>query len=78
MIIEQEAQDYIIYSDATREDFDNAVRDCQHLKSFGTYLERIENNRFMLLHWCHHDSNGTHKELMVKLDKFEQELTIFN
>lgn len=77
MIIEFEGDDHIIYSNATREDFERAVHDAQFLKSFGTYLERIETKDHLELYWVSKDEFGTHSALMVKLNKIEQELTIW-
>lgn len=77
MIIEIEANDHIIYSEATIADFERAVADCQILKSFGTSLERMETKGILEVHWVSHDDLGTHKCLVVSFNKVELELTIY-
>lgn len=72
MIIEHEAADHIIYSNATRFDFERAVKACQTLGVLHTWLERVVEGECINLYW---KASGQPDELLLSYNTVEQELT---
>lgn len=73
MIIEHESHDRIIYSNATMEDFERAVRTCRFLTVMQTWLERKVEGECINIYW---KASQEQDELLVSYNTVEKELTV--
>lgn len=73
MIIEFESNDRIIYSSASRLDFERAVETCQMFNIMHTWIERVVEGECLNIYW---KASGQPDELLISYNTVEQELTV--